>query len=75
MTNNITAKVNLSGSIITQSPVTVKNTPTLVSGSSFKLEGLANIDASHEENGSTLIYDSIAGKWVVQPLNVDGGSF
>jgi hypothetical protein len=75
MTNNITAKVNLSGTIITQSPVTVKNTPTLVSGSSFKLEGLSNIDSTHEETGSTLIYDSTTGKWVAQPLNVDGGSF
>ena len=74
MTNTITVKLNDMGGMSSQLPVTIKNTPTLVSGT-LKLEGLTNIDSTHEDNGSTLIYDSITGKWVVQPLNVDGGSF
>jgi hypothetical protein len=74
MTNTITVKLNDMGGLTSQLPVTIKNTPTLVSGT-LKLEGLTNIDTTQEENGSTLLYDSITGNWVASPLNVDGGNF
>ena len=74
MTNTITIKVNNLGGVTSQLPVTIKNLPTLVSGT-LKLEGLTNIDSTQEENGSTLIYNSVTGKWVAVPLNVDGGNF
>jgi len=84
MSNNINAvvnppqatnvRVNLTGTVINQAPVTLKNTPSIVSGQ-LTLENLTNIDSTHEDNGYTLIYDSVTGKWVSQPLAIDGGNF
>ena len=74
MTNTITVKLNDMGGMTSQLPVTIKNTPTLVSGT-LKLETLTNIDSTHEDTGYTLIYDAATGKWVSQPLAIDGGNF
>jgi hypothetical protein len=37
---------------------------------------LLDVDAADPDNGETLVYDSVLGKYVVKPLEfIDGGSF
>lgn len=67
------------GVIDTTVPVTLKNTPTLSSGTS-RLDHLTDVDATHEVDGSTLIYDAATDKYVVRKIDfgdvgLDGGNF
>lgn len=79
MSNIIVAKVNNGGVINSQTPVTIKNTPTLISGNAhIRVEQLTNVDSTGEVDGGTLIYNANTGTWSVQQITVtffDGGSF
>ena len=47
MSNIIVAKVNNGGVINSQTPVTIKNTPTLISGNAhIRVEQLTNVDST-----------------------------
>jgi hypothetical protein len=75
----IVAKVNSAGVINTQNPVTIKNTPTVMTGNAhLRVEELTNVVANNEVDGGTLVYNANTGTWSVQPITVtyfDGGSF
>ena len=78
ITSNATA-----GIIQTTVPVTLKNTPTLISGNStLRVENLTNVNSAIETDGSTLVYDAETATFIVEPLNLsnlvgalDGGTF
>ena len=49
---------------------------------SAKVEQLANVDSTDLEDGYTLVYDELTGKWVAKELsaeinltNLDGGTY
>jgi hypothetical protein len=67
--------VKKTGSVISTEKVTVKNVPAVPSGSATKLDSLSDVDTSIEEDGSVLIYDADTDKYVVKPLELDGGEF
>lgn len=70
------------GIIDTTVPVTLKNTPSLISGGATRLDGLTDVVASGETNGATLVYEASTDKYIVKKLdladvtgNLDGGTF
>jgi len=93
MTNIIVSKqkviqvsANSTGGVIsTTTPVTLKNTPTIINTGNgvSSLSALSDVVVDLvEANGSTLVWDSSLNKYVVQPLDLsyvtgglDGGTF
>jgi len=70
------------GIIDSTSPVTLVNTPTLLSVGAELLEQLKNIDSSNKVEGSTLVYETSNTTYVVKQLDMDyvtgglhGGTF
>ena len=80
---NIRVASNATAGIInTNQTVVLKNTPTLISGGTSRLDHLQDVDASAEVQGATLVYDSATDKYVTEKLNLsntvgnlDGGQF
>jgi hypothetical protein len=77
---NIQVSTNATGGIIqTTVPVTLKGTPTLMTGNAnLKVENLTNVISTNEEDGATLVYQANSGNFVVQKVNLgdlDGGTF
>ncbi len=66
----IVRQTGAAGVIQTNTPVTLRNTGVVV-----RIDGCADVDATNEQDGSTLVYDSATDKYVVQQINLDGGSF
>jgi hypothetical protein len=73
----VVAKVNNAGALQTNEPVTLRNTTVIT-----RLDQCLDVDATNEQDGSILVYDSTVDKYVVKPLdltdvslNLDGGSF
>lgn len=74
---NVQISANATAGIIdTAVPVTLKNTPTLNSGTGVsRLDALQDVVASGETNGAVPVYDSVTDKYFVQKLdfvNIDG---
>ena len=67
----VVKQTGTSGVIQTNAPVTLRNTGAFTS----RIDACADVDATNEQDGSTLIYDSATDKYVVQQINLDGGSF
>lgn len=81
---NIRVSANATAGIIeTTTPVTLKNTPTVVSGGVERLDNLKDVYAVDETNGAVPVYDSTTDKYIVKKLDLstdvigdlDGGSF
>ncbi len=69
-------KVKLSNGIIQPiSPVTLKN--TIQTETNRRIDQLLDVvaDTANTVAGSTLVYDPSIDKYVVQVLDLDGGSF
>lgn len=72
-----------SGILDTTVPVTLKNTPTIVSGGIERLDSLKDVSATGETSGAVPVYDSATDKYIVKKLDLstdvvgdlDGGSF
>jgi hypothetical protein len=72
-----------SGILDTTVPVTLKNTPTIVSGGIERLDSLKDVSATGETSGAVPVYDSTTDKYIVKKLDLstdvvgdlDGGSF
>lgn len=63
-----------SSGIQTQAAITIKK------GTADTLQSLSNVVTTDLQDGYTLIYDAVLGKWVAQPITastvaVDGGSY
>lgn len=80
---NISVSANgTSGILDTTVPVTLKNTPTIVSGVD-RLDSLKDVYAAGETAGAVPVYDSTTDKYIVKKLNLstdvigdlDGGIF
>lgn len=79
---NVRVSTNATAGIIdTSVPVTLKNVPSLTTGTS-RLDHLIDVDATHEQAGSTLIYEPTNDTYVVKQLDLanvtgslDGGEF
>lgn len=79
MTNIVLAKkkvINISvnataGIINTTNPVTLKNTPSLLSEPATRLDKLLDVYANNEIDGATLVYDSGSDKYKVEKLSLD----
>jgi len=65
------------GILDSTSPVTLVNTPTLISVGAENLGQLTDVDTSNKVNGATLVYNSDNGKYVVSKLSIENitGSF
>jgi hypothetical protein len=70
------------GIIDSTSPVTLVNTPTLLSVGTQLLDQLKNVDGSNKVEGSTLVYETSNTTYVVKQLDMDyvtgglhGGTF
>lgn len=71
------------GIIDTNTPVTLKNTPTISSGGIDRFDNLKDVYAAGETTGAVPIYDSATDKYVVKKLDLstdvvgdlDGGNF
>ena len=82
---DVQVSVNATAGIIdTNTPVTIKNNPTLLAvGSGVdRLDHLRDVDAATEIEGSTLVYQANGDLYVVKKLDldhitgeVDGGTF
>lgn len=81
---NIRVSANgTSGILDSTVPVTLKNTPTIVSGGVNRLDNLVDVYAAGEANGAVPVYDSVTDKYIVKKLDLgtdvvgdlDGGSF
>jgi hypothetical protein len=79
---NVKVSSNATAGIIdTTVPVTLKATPTIVSGATT-LESLTDVVSDNETTGDTLVYNSVTKQWVAQKLDItnvtgslDGGTF
>ena len=68
--------VETSGSIKTSTQAdAVTVTAAAVSGGATRLDSLVDIVESNPQNNSTLVYYSANDTYVVEQLNLDGGSF
>ena len=82
---NIRVSANgTSGILDSTVPVTLKNTPTISSGSGVdRLDHLKDVYAGGETTGAVPVYDSVTDKYIVKKLDLgtdvigdlDGGSF
>jgi hypothetical protein len=68
-TVQISANATL-GIIDSSSPVTLINTPTLVSAGAVKLEQLKDVDTTNKVNGAALVYESSNNSYVVRQLDI-----
>lgn len=67
----IVASTSARGSFQTSTPVTLQNYTTVVT----RIDQCADVDATNEENNAVLVYNSSSDKYIVQQMNLDGGSF
>ena len=78
---NVKVSTNATAGIInTSTPVTLKNTPTLISGNNLALENLLDVSVVSKTNGAVPVYDSVTNKFLIEQftvtdVNVDGGTF
>jgi hypothetical protein len=74
-TTSIKVNVGASGGIV-GSPMSA-NTITLTNSAlgKRKLSELEDVDDTVEVDGGTLVYDAASDEYVLQALNLDGGSF
>lgn len=80
---NVQVSSNATAGIIdSTSPVTLINTPTLISMGAEKLEQLKDVKSTDKSQGATLVYDSSNNNYVVTHLDMQyitgglqGGTF
>lgn len=81
---NVQVNTNATAGVIDSStPVTLKNTPTLITTAGIdKLIYLKDVNALDKTNGVTLVYDAVLNLYVAKKLDlnyitgtVDGGTF
>jgi hypothetical protein len=71
------------GVIDTTVPVTLKNVPTIISGTGVHtVDQLTDVNLTQRTDGSTLIYDQPTNTYIVREMdyaevhgNIDGGEF
>jgi hypothetical protein len=72
-TGNIVVKpTGTAGVIQTNTPVTLRN---IAATAPQRLDLCSDVDATSEVDGAVPVYDSATDKYVVQQINLDGGSF
>ena len=79
MTTVIVAKINPNRIVDSNTPVVLKNTPTVNIGTD-RLQNLKDVDVSQETEGSTLVYSASNNTYVAKQLDfskiaLDGGNF
>jgi hypothetical protein len=81
---NIQVSTNATAGIIDSvAGVTLKNTPTLITGTGVeRLVNLRDVNANDKTNGVTIVYDSLLNLYVAKKLDLDyitgimdGGTF
>jgi hypothetical protein len=71
----INVAVPSEGTVLSGKSVTIRNDTSLSATGASRLDQLEDVLESSPTNNSTLVYDSATDKYVVQQINLDGGTF